>query len=136
MTAFGQTYRNEKRKGVFDLRIVEWIIANREIAAIVLGILVNAAGLIYNIVKLARSGGAKDLRNWLRIIEAARQYEVEAESLTGCTAPEKLDYVLTRLRVYAEKLGYPYDEEKFTAQVEADIAFSREVNAEKSETLE
>lgn len=118
------------------MRIVEWIVANREIAAIVLGILVNALGLAYNIYKFARSGKAKNLQNWLRILEAARRYEAEAETCAGYTAAEKLNYVLSHLRVYAAELGYPYDEERFTAQVEADIAFSKDVNAGKSETLE
>ncbi len=118
------------------MRILEWIVANREMTAIVFGILVNALGLAYNIYKIARSGRAKNLYNWLRILEAARQYEAEAEASAGYTAAEKLNYVLARLRAYAAELGYPYNAEKFTAQVEADIAFSKEVNAGKSETLE
>lgn len=118
------------------MQFLKWVAGNREITAILFGILVNTLGLLYNIYKFCRSGKAHSLQSWLTLLEAARRYEAEAEACPDYTSAEKLNYVLTRLRGLSSELGYPYDEEKFTAQVEADIAFSKTVNAHKSNLLE
>lgn len=115
---------------------MEWLQTNWEFICILFGILVNALGLAYNVYKFYRSGCAKSSANWLAILEAMRQYEREAEAFTEYSSAEKLQYVLSRLRVFTSDLGCGFDEEKLIAQVEADIAFSKEVNADKSARLE
>ena len=118
------------------MNVLLWLNENWELICICFGILVNAAGVAYNICKLCRSGHAKSAARWLTILEAARQYEIEAERFEDYTAAEKLHYVLSRLRTLSAELGIPFDEARLTAQIEADIAFSKEVNAQKSERLE
>ena len=115
---------------------MDWLQTNWEFLCILFGILVNLAGLVYNIYKFYRSGCAKSAKNWLAVLDAARQYEKEAERFTEYSSAEKLQYVLSRLRVFTAELGCSFDEERITAQIEADIAFSKEVNADKSARLE
>ena len=115
---------------------MEFFESNWEFLCILFGVLVNLAGLVYNVYKLYRSGCAKSAGNWLAILEAARQYEKEAERFTEYSSAEKLQYVLSRLRVFTAELGCAFDEERLIAQIEADIAFSKEVNADKSGRLE
>ena len=70
------------------------------------------------------------------MLEAAREYEMEAERFVGYTSAEKLNYVLSRLRTLAAELGCPFREEEMVAQIEADIAYSKGVNARESDKLE
>lgn len=116
--------------------VMEWIHANWELIFICLGVIVNAAGLVYNIIKFCSTGKAKNAANWIAILQAAREYEKEAEGYAEYTSAEKLQYVLSRLRMFTAELGCAYDEAALTDQIEADIAFSKEVNADKSERLE
>ena len=118
------------------MNIFDWIFANWELVGICFGILVNAIGVVYNICKLCRSGRLKALQHAVTLAEAAREFELEAERFEGYTAAEKLHYVLSRLRTLAADLGCEYDEERLTAQIEADIAFSKRVNAPKGEILD
>ena len=97
---------------------------------------VNALALVMNVRKYLRMGGGSHAQGMLAILEAARRFECEAEQMTGYSGAEKLQYVLSRLRVFTADMGYPYDEEALRAAVESDIAFSKEVNADKSERLE
>ncbi|MBO5354471.1 MAG: hypothetical protein J6B09_00210 [Clostridia bacterium] len=118
------------------MNILLWLNQNWELICICFGILVNAVGVAYNIYKLCRGTHAKGAACWLKILEAARVYEIEAEQFQDYTAAEKLQYVLSRLRLLTAELGIPFDEARLSAQIEADIAFSKEVNATKSERLE
>ena len=118
------------------MNVLLWLNENWELICICFGILVNAAGVAYNVYKLCRNGHAKSAAAWLTILEAARQYEIEAEQFQDYTAAEKLQYVLSRLRILTAELGVPFDEARLSAQIEADVAFSKEVNAKKSECLE
>jgi hypothetical protein len=118
------------------MNVLLWLNQNWELICICFGILVNAVGVAYNIYKLCRGTHAKSAARWLTILEATRQYEIEAEQFQDYTAAEKLQYVLSRLRTLTAELGIPFDEARLTAQIEADIAFSKEVNATKSERLE
>jgi hypothetical protein len=113
-----------------------WLEQSWETICICFGILVNLAGLAYNVFKLCRSGHARQAADWLVVLEAARELEKEAESIPGLTAAEKLQYVLSRLQVVTEELGCEFDKDRIEAQIEADIAFSKAVNARKSERLE
>ena len=115
------------------MRVLQWISQNWELICICFGIAVNAAGLFYNIYKFWRSGNLRTAQKWLLVLEAAREYEMEAERYENYTAAEKLQYVLSRLRVFTAEMGLAYDEGKLTEQVRADIAFSKEVNAAKSQ---
>ena len=118
------------------MNVLLWLNQNWELICICFGILVNAVGVAYNIYKLCRGTHAKSAARWLTILEATRQYEIEAEQFQDYTAAEKLQYVLSRLRTLPAELGIPFAEARLTAQIEADIAFSKEVNATKSERLE
>lgn len=118
------------------MQFFAWLAVNWELLCIGFGILVNLAGLAYNVYKLCRNGKGKHAAAWLCVLEAAREYEKEAEGFSHYTATEKLQYVLSRLRVFTAELGYPFEEERLTAQIAADIAFSKEVNARKSGELE
>ncbi|MBQ8341144.1 MAG: hypothetical protein IJY22_02050 [Clostridia bacterium] len=118
------------------MAFLQWINANWDLILVLFGIAVNAVGLIYNICKLCRNGKAKRAFQWIRILEAARQYEIEAESFSSYTSQEKLQYVLSRLRIFTAELGCEFDEVALTERIEADIAFSKEVNADKSERLD
>lgn len=118
------------------MNMLLWLEQNWEMICICFGILVNLAGLAYNVFKLCRSGKTKNAHHWIAILEAAREFEKEAETFADYSATEKLQYVLSRLRVFTAELGCAFDEERLIAQIEADIAFSKAVNAQKSERLE
>ena len=118
------------------MEFLKWLSLHWELIFICFGILVNLAGVVYNILKFCRAGHNKSAAMWLCVLEAAREYEKEAEAFTHYTAAEKLQYVLSRLRIFTAELGLAFDEERLIAQIEADIAFSKAVNAHKSERLE
>ena len=118
------------------MEFLKWFSTNWELIVICFGILVNLAGVGYNIYKFYRAGHNKSAALWLCVLEAAREYEKEAERFVNYTAAEKLQYVLSRLRVFTAELGCSFDEERLTEQIAADIAFSKEVNAVKSDELE
>lgn len=118
------------------MRVFEFIAANWELVGIAFGILVNIAGLAYNIYKLCSTGKLRAMESMSALFEAARGYEIEAERFKDYTSAEKLNYVLSRLRTLAAELGCPFDEEEMVAHIEADIAYSKSVNAARSDTLE
>ena len=110
------------------MRIFEWIILNWEFICVALAVIVNAAAVVYQIVKLCRAGKMSDAETWLALIEAARAYEKEAEVLGG-SAAEKLEYVLSHLHKFTDRLGCYYDRDRLIELIEADIAFTKIVNA-------
>ena len=118
------------------MRVFDFIVGNWELVGIIFGILVNAAALIYNVYKFCRIGRVHALENMQVMLEAAREYEVEAERFEGYTSAEKLNYVLSRLRTLAAELGCPFREEEMTRRIEADIAYSKSVNSPPSDKLE
>jgi len=119
------------------MTMLEWIAANWEFVGICFGILVNAAGLTYNVYKFCRVGKIKALQNMNALFDAAREYELQAEQFEGYTSAEKLNYVLSRLRVLATDLGCAFDEESMIARIESDIAYSKGINGTgKGEALE
>ena len=118
------------------MNILQWINENWELICICCGLVFNLVGLIYNVCRSYRCGKRLAADDWLAILEAARQYEREAECFTEYGAAEKLQYVLSRLRVFTAELGCAFDEERITAQIEEDIAFSKAVNAGVSDCLE
>ena len=115
---------------------LQWLTQNRELMFICIGVLINAVGLLYNVMKYLRAGGVKSSKMLLAMRDAARRFECEAENEQGLTGAQKLAFVLEKLRQLSEKMKYPYDEKQMIAMIEEDIAFSREVNATKSEELE
>jgi hypothetical protein len=118
------------------VNILVWLEQNWEMICIAFGVLVNTLGLVYNIYRLCRSGQGKHAQDWLAVLDAARELELEAEACTSFTAAEKLQYVLSGLNAFMAERGCRFDEESLIARVEADIAFSKRVNACKSERLE
>ena len=111
---------------------MERIMNGADTAVLILVILLNAAILIYSLVRsfMRDKGGA--LEKWIKLMEAARIYEAEAEGFAHYSAAEKLNYVLSRLRTDAAAMALPFEEDKVTAAVEADIAFTKAVNCETS----
>lgn len=118
------------------MKVFDFIVENWELFGIVFGILVNAAALVYNIYKFCRVGKVRAIENMQVMLEAAREYELEAEHFEGYTSAEKLNYVLSRLRTLAVELGCTFCEEEMVARIEADIAYSKGVNARPSDKLE
>jgi len=117
--------------------MLKWLAENWEFVGICFGIAVNAAALAYNIYKFWRTGKLKALQNMSALFEAAREYELQAEQFEDYSSAEKLNYVLSRLRVLAAELGCAFDEEELVARIEADIAYSRGVNSpHRRDTLE
>ena len=119
------------------MTVFEWVSCNWELVGICFGILVNLAALIYNVYKFCCTGKLKGLQRMTALFEAAREYELQAEQFAEYSSAEKLNYVLSRLRVLAADLGCEFNEEELTARIEADIAYSKGVNAHgKTDTLE
>ncbi|MBQ9099509.1 MAG: hypothetical protein IJY50_08810 [Clostridia bacterium] len=118
------------------MNVILWLNRNWELICICLGVLVNALGLVYNICRSFRAGRTKSAEDWLAILEAAREYECEAERLVHYDAAEKLQYVLSRLRLFVAERGCSFDESAMIEQIEADIAFSKQVNSTDREHLE
>ena len=116
--------------------VLEWIGDNWGLICICFGILVNAAGLVYNITRYVRAGGLRRAEGWQELLAAARRYECEAEGIADFDGAEKLEYVLSRLREYTALLGFEYDRDMLESMVEKDIGFANELNAIKSERLE
>lgn len=118
------------------MNFLQWLSENKELICIALGILINAVGLAYSIYKYLRAKGVQGAMTLLpELYLAARRFECEAEA-TSLSGEQKLAYVVERLRVFASEQGVPRSDEELIAIVEADIAFSKEVNATKSEVLE
>ncbi len=118
------------------MNVFRYLSENWELLCIIFGILVNGAGLVYNVVKYLRRGGSRRAEHCLALLAEARELECEAEELENASGPEKLAYVLDGLRQYAEELGASPDDRELSAMIEGDIAFSKRVNATKSEELE
>jgi hypothetical protein len=128
-----ERYWNE---GGSEVNFFVWLGQNREAICIAFGVLVNAIGLGYNVYRFCRSGQGRRAQDWLAVLDAARELELEAEACPAFTAAEKLQYVLSGLNAFMAERGCRFDEESLIARVEADIAFSKQVNACKSERLE
>lgn len=112
--------------------MLEFVSANWELIGICFGILVNLAGLAYNVYRFCSAGKLKALQGMTALCEAAREYELQAEQFRGYSSVEKLNYVLSRLRVLSGELGCTFDEAEMVARIEADIAYSKGVNAAHS----
>jgi hypothetical protein len=116
--------------------MLQWLQENGDLLCICLGIVINALGLAYSIYKYLRAKGVQGAAELLpALYQAARRFECEAEA-TALKGEEKLAFVLERLRLFTAEQGVPRSDEELIAIVEADIAFSKEVNAPKSEVLE
>ncbi len=107
------------------MNVLNWLLAHRELVAFLGVILLNLVALGYNILCMCRNGKAKDLKNWIELIRAARQYELEAEGLVGVDGAEKLSYVLARLRARTAELGCAFEEERLIAMITEDIGFGK-----------
>ena len=118
------------------MKVFDFIVGNWELVGIIFGILVNAAALAYNVYKFCRIGRVRALENMQVMLEAAREYEIEAERFEEYSSAEKLNYVLSRLRTLAAELGCTFHEEEMVARIEADIAYSKGVNARPTDKLE
>lgn len=111
------------------MQFMKWFTENPQAITLLLGIIINFVGLAYNLYEYIRSGKGRDVHGWLRILEAARQFEMEAEAMPELSSAEKLSFVLEKLSIFTAEQGLPFDAEKCRRQVEEDIAFSKQVNA-------
>ena len=116
--------------------IGNWLSQNWGLICICFGILINAAGLAYNVTRYVRAGGLRRAEGWQELLAAVHKYECEAEGMEGMDGAAKLEYVLSRLREYTALLGFEYDREMLVDVVEKDIAFVNEMKDIKSERLE
>ena len=116
------------------MTVFDWIMENFGLAVSVLTIALNLILLGVWVVRTLRGDHATAPAKWLTLLEAARELEIEAEGFANYSAAEKLNYVLSRLRVLSCELEIPYEEERLTAAIEKDIAFSHAVNAGEKES--
>ena len=116
--------------------LLPWICANREMLCLLFGLLLNAAGLCYHVLRIFCKCRPARAAKLLALREAARALEEEAEQIGGLSGAEKLEYVLTRLRQLAAEMRYEIGDDALRAAVETDIAFSKTVNARTDEYLE
>ena len=113
--------------------VFEWIMAHLDLVLLTLTMLLNLSMLGSWVLRAWQSGRTEALSKWLQMLEAAREFEAEAEGFVHYTAAEKLNYVLSRLRTLSAELNLPFEEEKLTEAVEKDIAFSKVVNTDKNQ---
>ena len=113
------------------MNVLRWIQENRELLYVCFGLLLNLVGVIYHVWRSCRVGGMSQPEDWLAILEAARQFEQEAELLFEGSTAEKLQYVLSKLRAFTAERGLPFEEARLTKQIEADM--TRERDQGKSE---
>ena len=111
------------------MNVLHWLLAHRELVAFVGVILLNLVALGYNLVCMCRNGKAKELKNWIELARAARQYELEAQGLVGTDGAERLNYVLARLRALTAELGCAFEEERLIALITEDIDFGNVIGA-------
>ena len=115
------------------MKVFEAILSNWELICVACGIVVNLAALVYNFVRFFRSDRSQNALAWLELLGAARKFEQEAEGYATYNAAQKLEYVLERLREFSEEKGIAFERERLIEQINADIAFSKEVNAKTYE---
>ena len=113
--------------------VFDWVMTHLDLVILALTVLLNLALLASWALRIWRGDRATALQKWLKMLEAAREFEMEAEGFSHYSAAEKLNYVLSRLRTLAVQLEIPFEEGRLVAAVEKDIAFSKVVNVEESE---
>ena len=113
--------------------VFDWVMTHLDLVILALTVLLNLALLVSWVLRIWRGDRATALQKWLKMLEAAREFEMEAEGFSHYSAAEKLNYVLSRLRTLAVQLEIPFEEGRLVAAVEKDIAFSKVVNVEESE---
>ena len=113
--------------------VFDWVMTHLDLVILALTVLLNLALLASWVLRIWRGDRATALQKWLNMLEAAREFEMEAEGFSHYSAAEKLNYVLSRLRTLAVQLEIPFEEGRLVAAVEKDIAFSKVVNVEESE---
>ncbi|MBE6594198.1 MAG: hypothetical protein E7644_00205 [Ruminococcaceae bacterium] len=111
------------------MTVFDFVMEHFDLAVLVLTVLLNLVLLCASAVRAWRGDRAASLQKWLQLLEAAREFETEAEGFSHYSAAEKLNYVLSRLRTLSATLDVPFEEEALMAAVEKDIAFSKVVNA-------
>ena len=109
---------------------------NWELICIGFGLLVNAVGLLYNVIRFFRRGGLRRVSEWQELLNVLHGYECEAEGIVGLDGVGKLEYVLSKMREYTEIAGLLYDREMLEEAVARDIGFANELSSIKSERLE
>ena len=95
-----------------------------------LSVLITIASIIYSIVILKKSGNTKGIKQLYTLIP---ELVTEAEQMFGAgNGQAKLNYVLTKLRVYALEHSIKVDSVDLTNQIESVVTTTKFVNIDKA----
>lgn len=96
--------------------------------SVLLSAVLTIASLIVAVVQAKKSGNKKGLLNMTALIPSL---VAEAEQMFGAgNGVAKLNYVLTKLRIYALENNVKASTDELTAQVESVVATTKTVNVE------
>lgn len=94
--------------------------------SMLLSAILTIASLVWAIIQAKRTGNKKGLLNMWALIPTL---VAEAEQMFGSgNGVAKLNYVLTKLRIYALEHNVKADTEQMTQQVESVVATTKSVN--------
>ena len=97
--------------------VFDWVMTHLDLVILALTVLLNLALLASWVLRIWRGDRATALQKWLKMLEAAREFEMEAEGFSHYSAAEKLNYVLSRLRTLAVQLEIPFEEGRLVEAV-------------------
>lgn len=98
--------------------------------SVLLSALLTLASLIWAIIQAKKTGNKKGLLEMTALIPSL---VAEAEQMFGGgNGVAKLNYVLTKLRIYALEHNVKANTDDLTAQVESVVATTKTVNVEKT----
>lgn len=98
--------------------------------SVLLSALLTLASLIWAIIQARKTGNKKGLLEMTALIPSL---VAEAEQMFGGgNGVAKLNYVLTKLRIYALEHNVKANTDELTAQVESVVATTKTVNVEKT----
>lgn len=101
--------------------------------SVLLSALLTLASLIWAIIQAKRTGNKKGLLEMTALIPSL---VAEAEQMFGGgNGVAKLNYVLTKLRIYALEHNVKANTDDLTAQVESVVATTKTVNVEKTPSV-
>lgn len=102
--------------------------------SVLLSALLTIASLIWGIVEAKKKGNKKGLLEMTTLIPTL---VAEAEQMFGKgNGVAKLNYVLTKLRIYALEHNVKANTEELTAQVNSVVATTKTVNVETTPSVE
>lgn len=101
--------------------------------SVLLSALLTLASLIWAIIQARKTGNKKGLLEMTALIPSL---VAEAEQMFGGgNGVAKLNYVLTKLRIYALEHNVTANTDELTAQVESVVATTKTVNVERTPSV-